>query len=189
MWNYSFWQLFNILRVCCVCVCPTEGVIRLGSQETAYQKTVKVASVCLSGPVFLMVSIFHVLHLSSHDVRYVQICHSLISKIARVYFSCAMSSSPHLLLCPCHPDSILHQLFIVRFLGSMEVRATESADVISETMRQILAARAIHNIFRMTESHLLVTCECLKYETLCVCLGLSCSCEARPSDRKLGVWL
>uniref|UniRef100_A0A8C2DE43 HESX homeobox 1 n=1 Tax=Cyprinus carpio TaxID=7962 RepID=A0A8C2DE43_CYPCA len=59
-------------------------------------------------------------------------------------------------------DSILHQLFIVRFLGSMEVKATESADVIYETMRQILAARAIHNIFRMTESHLLVTCESLK---------------------------
>lgn len=65
---------------------------------------------------------------------------------------------------PCCPDSILHQLFIVRFLGSMEVRTAESADVISETMRQILAARAIHNIFRMTESHLLVTCDCLKYE-------------------------
>ncbi|XP_028262299.1 DCC-interacting protein 13-alpha [Parambassis ranga] len=59
-------------------------------------------------------------------------------------------------------DSILHQLFIVRFLGSMEVRTVESVDVISETMRQILAARAIHNIFRMTESHLLVTCDCLK---------------------------
>ncbi|XP_062264887.1 DCC-interacting protein 13-alpha [Platichthys flesus] len=59
-------------------------------------------------------------------------------------------------------ESILHQLFIVRFLGSMEVRTPESPDVISETMRQILAARAIHNIFRMTESHLLVTCDCLK---------------------------
>ncbi|CAF96165.1 unnamed protein product [Tetraodon nigroviridis] len=45
--------------------------------------------------------------------------------------------------------SILHQLFIVRFLGCMEVKTAESADVISETMRQILAARAIHNIFRM----------------------------------------
>lgn len=66
-------------------------------------------------------------------------------------------------------DSILHQLFIVRFLGCMEVKTIESADVISETMRQILAARAIHNIFRMTESHLLVTCDCLKYE-LCVCV-------------------
>uniref|UniRef100_A0A8C2WGS3 DCC-interacting protein 13-alpha n=1 Tax=Cyclopterus lumpus TaxID=8103 RepID=A0A8C2WGS3_CYCLU len=59
-------------------------------------------------------------------------------------------------------DSILHQLFIVRFLGSMEVKSAEPPDVISETMRQILAARAIHNIFRMTESHLLVTCDCLK---------------------------
>ncbi|KAG2471220.1 DP13A protein, partial [Polypterus senegalus] len=57
--------------------------------------------------------------------------------------------------------SILHQLYIVRFLGSMEVRSHDSVDVIYETMRQILAARAIHNIFRMTESHLLVTCDCL----------------------------
>uniref|UniRef100_A0A8C5R6H3 DCC-interacting protein 13-alpha n=1 Tax=Leptobrachium leishanense TaxID=445787 RepID=A0A8C5R6H3_9ANUR len=59
-------------------------------------------------------------------------------------------------------DSILHQLFIVRFLGSMEVKTDESTEVVYEIMRQILAARAIHNIFRMTESHLLVTCDCLK---------------------------
>ncbi|MEE6501784.1 hypothetical protein FKM82_004320 [Ascaphus truei] len=59
-------------------------------------------------------------------------------------------------------DCILHQLYIVRFLGSMEVKAEESTEVVYETMRQILAARAIHNIFRMTESHLLVTCDCLK---------------------------
>ncbi|XP_060059054.1 DCC-interacting protein 13-alpha isoform X3 [Erinaceus europaeus] len=59
-------------------------------------------------------------------------------------------------------DSILHQLFIVRFLGSMEVKSDVNPDVVYETMRQILAARAIHNIFRMTESHLLVTCDCLK---------------------------
>lgn len=59
-------------------------------------------------------------------------------------------------------DSILHQLFIVRFLGSMEVKSDESPDVVYETMRQILAARAIHNVFRMTESHLVVTCDCLK---------------------------
>nr|KAF6334796.1 adaptor protein, phosphotyrosine interacting with PH domain and leucine zipper 1 [Pipistrellus kuhlii] len=59
-------------------------------------------------------------------------------------------------------DSILHQLFIVRFLGSMEVKSDNNPDVVYETMRQILAARAIHNIFRMTESHLLVTCDCLK---------------------------
>lgn len=72
-----------------------------------------------------------------------------------------LPSSPSCLLWPL-ADSILHQLFIVRFLGSMEVKAAESVDVIPETMRQILAARAIHNIFRMTESHLLVTCDCLK---------------------------
>ncbi|OWK02487.1 APPL1 [Cervus elaphus hippelaphus] len=59
-------------------------------------------------------------------------------------------------------ESILHQLFIVRFLGSMEVKSDDNPDVVYETMRQILAARAIHNIFRMTESHLLVTCDCLK---------------------------
>ncbi|CAL8338377.1 unnamed protein product [Merluccius merluccius] len=66
-------------------------------------------------------------------------------------------------------DSILHQLFVVRFLGSMEVHSGEQGHVtgeqghvIGETMRQILAARAIHNVFRMTESHLLVTCSCLK---------------------------
>ncbi|XP_043375942.1 DCC-interacting protein 13-alpha isoform X3 [Dermochelys coriacea] len=59
-------------------------------------------------------------------------------------------------------DSILHQLFVIRFLGSMEVKSDESPDVVYETMRQILAARAIHNIFRMTESHLLVSCDCLK---------------------------
>ncbi|MBN3302081.1 DP13A protein, partial [Amia calva] len=59
-------------------------------------------------------------------------------------------------------DSILHQLYIVHFLGSMEVKSTESPDVIYETMRHILASRAIHNIFRMTESHLLVTCDSLK---------------------------
>lgn len=64
---------------------------------------------------------------------------------------------------PCSvTDSILHQLFIVRFLGSMEVKSDDHPDVVYETMRQILAARAIHNIFRMTESHLLVTCDCLK---------------------------
>ncbi|RXM91944.1 DCC-interacting protein 13-alpha, partial [Acipenser ruthenus] len=59
-------------------------------------------------------------------------------------------------------DSILQQLYMVQFLGSMEVRSGESTDVIYETMRHILAARAIHNVFRMTESHLLVTCDCLK---------------------------
>ncbi|XP_039625894.1 DCC-interacting protein 13-beta [Polypterus senegalus] len=59
-------------------------------------------------------------------------------------------------------DSLLHQMFVVRFLGSMEVKSDQSKEVIYEAMRQVLAARAIHNIFRMTESHLVVTTQCLR---------------------------
>uniref|UniRef100_A0A3Q3B613 Adaptor protein, phosphotyrosine interaction, PH domain and leucine zipper containing 1 n=1 Tax=Kryptolebias marmoratus TaxID=37003 RepID=A0A3Q3B613_KRYMA len=86
-------------------------------------------------------------------------------------------------------DSILHQLFIVRFLGSMEVRTAESADVISETMRQILAARAIHNIFRMTESHLLVTCDSVSLLTSSVPLQFPLSsvvqCSSHQDNKRL----
>ncbi|KAL8222026.1 UNVERIFIED_CONTAM: DCC-interacting protein 13-beta [Gekko kuhli] len=59
-------------------------------------------------------------------------------------------------------DSLLQQMFVVRFLGSMAVRSDQTVEVIYEAMRQVLAARAIHNIFRMTESHLLVTSHDLK---------------------------
>uniref|UniRef100_A0A671K831 DCC-interacting protein 13-beta-like n=1 Tax=Sinocyclocheilus anshuiensis TaxID=1608454 RepID=A0A671K831_9TELE len=51
-------------------------------------------------------------------------------------------------------DSLLQQVFAVRFLGSMAVRAGHTQEVIYEAMRQVLAARAIHNIFKTTESHL-----------------------------------
>uniref|UniRef100_A0A8C6Q7M7 Adaptor protein, phosphotyrosine interacting with PH domain and leucine zipper 2 n=1 Tax=Nothobranchius furzeri TaxID=105023 RepID=A0A8C6Q7M7_NOTFU len=54
-------------------------------------------------------------------------------------------------------DSLLQQVFAVRFLGSMAVRCGDNQEVIYEAMRQVLAARAIHNIFKTTESHLLVT--------------------------------
>uniref|UniRef100_A0AAQ5ZDS5 Adaptor protein, phosphotyrosine interaction, PH domain and leucine zipper containing 2 n=1 Tax=Amphiprion ocellaris TaxID=80972 RepID=A0AAQ5ZDS5_AMPOC len=54
-------------------------------------------------------------------------------------------------------DSLLQQVFAVRFLGSMAVRCGNNQEVIYEAMRQVLAARAIHNIFRTTESHLMVT--------------------------------
>lgn len=53
--------------------------------------------------------------------------------------------------------SLLQQMFVVRFLGSMAVNSDQTKKVIFEAMRQVLAARAIHNIFRMTESHLMVT--------------------------------
>ncbi|XP_070612357.1 DCC-interacting protein 13-beta isoform X2 [Erythrolamprus reginae] len=59
-------------------------------------------------------------------------------------------------------DSLLQHMFVVRFLGSMAVRSDHTAEVIYEAMRQVLAARAIHNIFRTTESHLLVTSNDLK---------------------------
>ncbi|XP_075407164.1 DCC-interacting protein 13-beta isoform X2 [Tenrec ecaudatus] len=59
-------------------------------------------------------------------------------------------------------DSLLQQMFIVRFLGSMAVRTDSTTEVIYEAMRQVLAARAIHNIFRTTESHLMVTSQTLR---------------------------
>ncbi|XP_025973829.2 DCC-interacting protein 13-beta [Dromaius novaehollandiae] len=59
-------------------------------------------------------------------------------------------------------DSLLQQMFIVRFLGSMAVQSDDTSEVIYEAMRQVLAARAIHNIFRMTESHLMVTSKNLR---------------------------
>ncbi|XP_026355544.2 DCC-interacting protein 13-beta isoform X1 [Ursus arctos] len=59
-------------------------------------------------------------------------------------------------------DSLLQQMFVVRFLGSMAVRTDTSREVIYEAMRQVLAARAIHNIFRTTESHLMVTSRTLR---------------------------
>uniref|UniRef100_A0A3B3QLZ2 Adaptor protein, phosphotyrosine interacting with PH domain and leucine zipper 2 n=1 Tax=Paramormyrops kingsleyae TaxID=1676925 RepID=A0A3B3QLZ2_9TELE len=52
-------------------------------------------------------------------------------------------------------NSLLQQVFAVRFLGSMAVRSGHSPEVIYEAMRQVLAARAIHNIFRTAESHLM----------------------------------
>ncbi|XP_003832600.1 DCC-interacting protein 13-beta isoform X1 [Pan paniscus] len=59
-------------------------------------------------------------------------------------------------------DSLLQQMFIVRFLGSMAVKTDSTTEVIYEAMRQVLAARAIHNIFRMTESHLMITSQSLR---------------------------
>ncbi|MEE6480170.1 hypothetical protein FKM82_012479 [Ascaphus truei] len=58
--------------------------------------------------------------------------------------------------------SLLQQMFVVRFLGSMAVNSGRTNKVIFEAMRQVLAARAIHNIFRMTESHLMVTSKSIR---------------------------
>uniref|UniRef100_A0A8C5DF94 Adaptor protein, phosphotyrosine interaction, PH domain and leucine zipper containing 2 n=1 Tax=Gouania willdenowi TaxID=441366 RepID=A0A8C5DF94_GOUWI len=59
-------------------------------------------------------------------------------------------------------DSLLQQVFAVRFQGSMAVRCGNNQEVIYEAMRQVLAARAIHNIFKTTESHLMVTSSSLR---------------------------
>ncbi|XP_063053204.1 DCC-interacting protein 13-beta isoform X2 [Engraulis encrasicolus] len=59
-------------------------------------------------------------------------------------------------------DSLLQQVFAVRFLGSMAVRSGQAREVIYEAMRQVLAARAIHNIFKTTESHLMVSSHSLR---------------------------
>uniref|UniRef100_UPI00358E9D0B DCC-interacting protein 13-alpha isoform X3 n=1 Tax=Myxine glutinosa TaxID=7769 RepID=UPI00358E9D0B len=61
-------------------------------------------------------------------------------------------------------DCVLHQLFVVRFLGCMAVNPESSIDAptIYETMRQVMAARAIHSIFRMAEIHLLITSQSLR---------------------------
>ncbi|XP_006024324.1 DCC-interacting protein 13-beta isoform X1 [Alligator sinensis] len=59
-------------------------------------------------------------------------------------------------------DSLLKQMFVVRFLGSMAVKSDSTNEVIYEATRQVLAARAIHNIFRTTESHLMVTSKNLR---------------------------
>uniref|UniRef100_K7GCY5 DCC-interacting protein 13-beta n=1 Tax=Pelodiscus sinensis TaxID=13735 RepID=K7GCY5_PELSI len=59
-------------------------------------------------------------------------------------------------------DSLWQQMFVVRFLGSMAVQSDDTNEVIYEAMRQVLAARAIHNIFRTTESHLMVTSKSLR---------------------------
>ncbi|CAG5957748.1 unnamed protein product [Menidia menidia] len=59
-------------------------------------------------------------------------------------------------------DSLLQQVFAVRFLGSMAVRCGDNQEVIYEAMRQVLAARAIHNIFKTAEAHLMVTSSSLR---------------------------
>lgn len=59
-------------------------------------------------------------------------------------------------------NSTFVESFVVRFLGSMEVTTDRGERLVHETMRQIMAARAIHNVFKMTESRLVVSSECMR---------------------------
>ncbi|XP_029649563.1 DCC-interacting protein 13-alpha [Octopus sinensis] len=47
--------------------------------------------------------------------------------------------------------------FTVRFIGSMEVPQDRGEALVNKTMRHIMAARAIHNVLRMTESELIIS--------------------------------
>ncbi|XP_033647921.1 DCC-interacting protein 13-alpha-like isoform X2 [Asterias rubens] len=49
------------------------------------------------------------------------------------------------------------QMYVLRFLGSMEVGRDKGLDVVMDTIRKIMAARAIHNVFKMTELNIVVT--------------------------------
>ncbi|KAG8439405.1 hypothetical protein GDO86_005570 [Hymenochirus boettgeri] len=74
---------------------------------------------------------------------------------------------------------LLQQMFVVRFLGSMAVKSDSTNQVIFEAMRQVLAARAIHNIFRMTESHMMVTSKNIRLidpqtQVTRICFDLDC---------------
>lgn len=49
------------------------------------------------------------------------------------------------------------EAFTVRFLGSMQVPCDRGDHLVCETMRLILAARMAHNVFKMAESHMVVS--------------------------------
>uniref|UniRef100_A0A8C9YDM0 Adaptor protein, phosphotyrosine interacting with PH domain and leucine zipper 2 n=1 Tax=Sander lucioperca TaxID=283035 RepID=A0A8C9YDM0_SANLU len=89
-------------------------------------------------------------------------------------------------------DSLLQQVFAVRFQGSMAVRCGNNQEVIYEAMRQVLAARAIHNIFKTTESHLMVTSSSLRLidpqtqvTRICFQLGEVCQFAAHQENGRL----
>ncbi|ESP00319.1 hypothetical protein LOTGIDRAFT_200897, partial [Lottia gigantea] len=60
---------------------------------------------------------------------------------------------------PAFDNAAYCQVFTVRFLGSMEVKADRGEGLVHDTIRQIMAARAIHNVFKMTESKLIISNE------------------------------
>lgn len=47
--------------------------------------------------------------------------------------------------------------FVVRFIGSMEVPQDRGEALVTKTMRHIMAARAIHNVLKMTQSEMIVS--------------------------------
>jgi len=60
---------------------------------------------------------------------------------------------------PAFESATFSEQFTTRFLGSMEVKGDRGEQLVHSTIRQIMAARAIHNIFKMTESVMIVSSE------------------------------
>lgn len=54
------------------------------------------------------------------------------------------------------------EVFAVRFLGTMQVQKDRGDYLVYQTIRHIIAARAIHNIFKTNESHMVITHRTLK---------------------------
>lgn len=54
------------------------------------------------------------------------------------------------------------EVFSVRFLGSMQVQKDRGEYLVYQTIRHIMAARAIHNVFKTNESHMVITHKTLK---------------------------
>lgn len=58
--------------------------------------------------------------------------------------------------------STIWEVFEARFCGSMQVAADRGESVVFETMQRIMAARAIHNLFKMCEIHLVINHQTLR---------------------------
>lgn len=54
------------------------------------------------------------------------------------------------------------EVFAVRFLGTMQVQKDRGDLLVYQTIQHIMAARAIHNIFKTNESHMVITQRTLK---------------------------
>uniref|UniRef100_T1IIA9 PH domain-containing protein n=1 Tax=Strigamia maritima TaxID=126957 RepID=T1IIA9_STRMM len=59
-------------------------------------------------------------------------------------------------------ETPFHEAYTVRFLGSMEVRWDRGEQLVHQVIRAIMAARAIHNVFKMTELHMVISNEALR---------------------------
>uniref|UniRef100_A0A2C9LB95 PH domain-containing protein n=1 Tax=Biomphalaria glabrata TaxID=6526 RepID=A0A2C9LB95_BIOGL len=64
-----------------------------------------------------------------------------------------------IVLNPAFDNAAFSETFTTRFLGSMEVKGDRGEQLVHSTIRQIMAARAIHNVFKMTESLMVVSSE------------------------------